>query len=158
MIKLTYDYVKKYIELIEGYKLISSCYKNSYTKLKIQCSKNHIFEMKYANFYSGQRCGICSRNNRFLIFENVKKYIESFDGYKLISTKYSSAKEKLQIKCPKNHIFNMSYDTFSHGYRCFECFGKKKHTYKNVKKYIESFDGYKLLSNEYINNNTKLIN
>ena len=40
-----------------------------------------------------------------LTYEYVKNYIESFEGYKLLSEEYKNAHIKLQLKCPEGHIF-----------------------------------------------------
>lgn len=58
MKKLTYEYVKEQIEK-KGYKLLSKEYKNAHTKLKIQCSKKHIYKVMWCNFKRGDRCPIC---------------------------------------------------------------------------------------------------
>jgi len=57
--KLTYEYVKEYIESYDGYKLLSEEYKNNSEKLKIQCPEGHIYEVTFGNFKSGQRCPVC---------------------------------------------------------------------------------------------------
>ena len=84
-----------------------------------------------------------------LTYEEIKEYIESF-GYKLLSNEYKNNKTKLKIKCPKGHIFEMSFNSFKNGTRCPKCGGTQKLTYNEVKEYIENFK-YKLLSTEYIN-------
>lgn len=58
--KLTYDYVKKYIESF-GYKLLSKEYKNSSSYLFIECSKGHKFYMTWNKFQQGERCPKCSK-------------------------------------------------------------------------------------------------
>lgn len=154
--KLTIEYVKNYIENIEGYILLSKEYIGSLKKLSIKCNKNHIFEMSFNNFSAGCRCAICSGKMK-LTYEKVKNYIESFDEYKLISTSYENSMKKLQIKCPNNHLFEMDYHAFKKGCRCAECIGCKKHTYEYIKHFIESNKGYILLSTNYKNTETKLI-
>ena len=95
-----------------------------------------------------------------LTYESVKNYIESFDGYKLISKEYKNAMSKIKIKCPEKHIFEMKYNAFQQGHRCrfcqYENISKNlKHSYEYIKGYIESF-GYKLISQEYKGNKIKL--
>lgn len=60
--KHTYQYIKSYIESY-NYKLLSEEYNNSSTMLMIKCPEDHIFEMKYNNFKSGQRCPTCAKEN-----------------------------------------------------------------------------------------------
>ena len=57
--KHTYKYVKEYIESF-GYKLLSGEYKNSHTKLLVQCDKGHKYEVTFDNFKTGYRCPICN--------------------------------------------------------------------------------------------------
>ena len=90
-----------------------------------------------------------------LTYEKAKAYIESFDGYKLMSTEYINASTKLEIECPQKHIFRMGFSAFKSGQRCSACSGNKKLTYEQVKKYVED-NGYTLLSDTYVNNLTKL--
>ena len=152
--KLTYEYVKEYIESF-GYTLLSNEYINSLTKLLIKCPLGHEFEMRYGGFQQGSRCPKCkgvAKNS----YEEVKDYIESF-GYELLSDKYRNTKEKLKLKCPKGHEFEMRYHNFKdQGQRCPYCYGNTKYIYEEVKEYIELF-GYKLLSAEYKNNKSNLL-
>lgn len=88
-------------------------------------------------------------------YEKVKKYIENFE-YKLLSKEYKNNKIKLLIKCNKGHIFECSFHNFKdRNSRCPYCNGKKI-TYNMVKFYIESCN-YKLLSEDYVGNSTKLL-
>jgi hypothetical protein len=157
--KHTYEHVKQYIESITGYKLLSSEYINAFSKLQLHCPKNHKFEMKFNNFQQGQRCSFCNGGKR-LSYEQVKSYIESFDGYELLDESYKNNNLKLQIKCPEEHIFKMSYDCFKRGQRCpicqkIESVKKRRLSFNDVKKYIEDND-YVLLDEKYINNQSKL--
>jgi signal recognition particle subunit SEC65 len=150
--RLTFEYVKDFIE-DEGYKLLSTEYKNAQTKLEIQCSKGHIFEMRYNSFNQGRRCPDCYENTK-PTYKQVKQIIEN-EGYKLLSTEYKKSSIKLEIQCPSGHLFQMRYNSFNQGRRCPECYGSKKHTYKQVKQNIED-EGYKLLSTEYVNVKSRL--
>jgi len=157
MRKLTYEYVKNSIEFF-NFKLLSKEYKNSITKLKVQCNKGHIYEVTWGNFQSGKRCGTCC--GKYITHKDIKIKIESVIGYKLLSDNYINDRTKLKIKCNKDHIFYMNWDNFNQGSRCPICsqklIAKKlKHSYEYVKKQIEK-EGYKLLSKKYINNNTYL--
>lgn len=158
--RLTYEYVKEYIESFEGYCLLSTEYKNNSSKLKIKCPKEHIFEMSFANFKAGCRCGECFGKKR-KSFNEVKQYIESFNGYKLLSDIYIDNQAKLKIQCPIGHIFEMTYGSFQQNRRCPECakiIRKQKRflKYDFVKNFIESESGYILLSETYEYKKSKL--
>ena len=61
---LSYETVKKRIESVKGYKLISIEYINSRSKLEIMCSVGDVFLMKLNHFTEGSRCPKCYfRNN-----------------------------------------------------------------------------------------------
>ena len=101
--KLTYDYVKKQIESVDGYKLLSTEYIDNRTKLLIQCDKEHEYEAIYNSFQNGKRCFICYGKRKYS-YKYIKDYIESF-GYKLLSTEYINSTTKLNIQCDKGHKY-----------------------------------------------------
>ena len=152
MKKLTFEEVKKYIEN-HGYTLLSTEYKNNKTKINIKCPKGHIFDMKFNSFKSGVRCPVCCGNQK-LSYEYVKKYIENYE-YKLLSKSYKNNRTKLEVMCPEGHIFSVRFNNFKNGSRCPICYGHVKYSYDEVKNVFE-YEGYKLLSNEYINKDSKL--
>lgn len=160
MKKLTYQEVKENIENIDGYVLISDTYTRSGDKLTIRCSNNHVFEMNYSNFKQGKRCLECQGVIRWN-YEKVKNYIENQreKKYSLLSKEYKNMHTKLEIKCEKNHVYKVTFDSFYNSKTdCPRCQGRGKLTYEDVKNYIEieSSSGYRLLSKEYKNNSTKL--
>jgi len=159
MRKLTYHEVKNYIESFEGYKLLSKEYKNSSTKVKIRCPLNHLFWIPVPQFKQGQRCDLCANNQR-LTYSYVKDVITG-EGYELLSKDYKNNHTKLKMKCPDGHIFYVNYNNFKNGSRCPICYGKTigdnlRFSHQEVKDYIESFEGYKLISKKYKNANDKL--
>lgn len=93
--------------------------------------------------------------------EKIIKFIEN-EGYKFIKfIKYDSSHSKILIQCEKSHEpYEVKFYSFSQGRRCNKCRSEKsviryKFNYEYVKSYIESF-GYTLMSDDYINNRTKL--
>lgn len=122
--KLTYEYVKNYIESF-GYTLLSTEYKNNKSKLLIKCPKGHEFDMGFTSFKDQQsRCPICYEEHRGdvnrLSYKDVKGYIESF-GYKLLSTEYINNRTKLLTECPNGHKYEVIFDSFQQGHRCPIC-------------------------------------
>jgi len=87
-------------------------------------------------------------------YKEVKEFIEK-DNYHLLSTEYMNNHTKLDIKCSKDHIFQMTLADFQQNHRCPICKKCKKYTIDDVKLYIEE-RGYTLFSTEYINTNSKL--
>ena len=157
--KLTYEYVKEYIEFF-GYKLISDIYINAHSSLKVKCDQGHIYEVTFNNFKSGKRCPECSKYNganaRRLPLSKVKDDIEKNGNLKLLSKEYKNNSSPLLIKCNKGHTFTISYSALQQNHMtCPECTKQKikeslAFSYTEVKIYIESF-GYKLLSTSYEN-------
>lgn len=159
--RLTIESIKQTLESEEGYKLLSTEYTNR-VKLEIKCPNNHIFFMRYDGFQSGYRCKECYFNRKRHSLDYIKEQIEKIDGYKLLSTEYNIVQDILELQCPENHIFNLSYISFQQGSRCLVCFDIRNKQYcieKRlspifVKQSIEN-EGYKLLS-EYTTCRQKL--
>ena len=159
---LTIEKIKETIESEEGYKLLSTEYTNR-VKLEIKCPNNHLFFIRYDVFQKGSRCRECYFNRRRHSLEYIKKEFEK-ENYKLLSIEYNTVQDILQIQCPENHIFELSYTSFQQGTRCLVCWDirnkqygiEKRLSFDFVKNFIENFDGYKLLSNKYVNCDEKL--
>ena len=86
-------------------------------------------------------------------YDMIKEYIEK-EGYVLVSKEYIRKRDKLEMICPNGHKINLSFDCFSKGVRCGECYKKKprisrRQTLEEVKYIVESVEGYELLSTEY---------
>lgn len=86
-------------------------------------------------------------------YDMVKKYIEE-NGYILNSKTYVRKRDKLIMTCPNGHIIELSFDCFTKGVRCGECYKKsprlnRRQSYEDIKRYVESYEGYILLSKEY---------
>lgn len=166
MKKWTYEDVKKYIELF-NYQLLSEkdeiINKEGFvltsTYLLVKCIYHKPYKVKWGNFKYGKRCPICGEKSRRIKrrfdYEYVKELIEN-ENYKLLSTEYKGCEEKILLRCPKGHEYEVAFSNFKQGNRCPYCNKGIRLDYEYVKEYITSF-GYKLLSTEYINNHTKLL-
>lgn len=104
----------------KNYKIISNKedYINSHSEITLKCTKGHIYTTKFYVFNQGHECPYCTE--RKVNFNMVKYNIEK-EGYILLSKEYKNNSEKLEIKCPNNHIYNMSYNNFQGGCRCPIC-------------------------------------
>lgn len=131
----------------EGYLLLSKDYKNSGTKMLVQCPKGCQYEVTWNNFRQGSRCPYCAGKKR--TDQQVREHIEQ-EGYKLLSEKYVRAHDGLDLECDQGHQYRASWSVFQRGHRCPYCAGKAV-AYDQVKGYIEQ-DGYILLSKEYRHN------
>jgi hypothetical protein len=136
--KHTLEYVKNYIE-DNGFKLLSTEYKNNSQLLEMLCPNNHKCKIRFYNFKTnGTRCPVCFGNKKYT-FSYVKEYIEK-SGYELLSTEYNSVYEKLQVKCLNGHIYETTFSNFKKGYRCSRC--KTSGPELEVFEYVKSiYDG-----------------
>lgn len=93
-------------------------------------------------------------------YEEVKSYIESFEGYVLLSTVYEGNKKKLKLICPKGHLYDVNLNNFMTGHMCGECSNiKKSENYRTPieeVKIILKQEGYELLSVDIKNNKMKV--
>lgn len=80
-----------------------------------------------------------------ITYEYVENFAES-KGYKLLSTTYKNAKEKLDFICSNGHSYSTTWNSFQRGVRCSECSGNKRITIDLVKDKISSLSGYKLVT------------
>ena len=139
-------------------KLLSD-YKNSKTKILVRCDRGHERWVRLTSINNKSKCFECNREDKIHSYDYVTKIIEQ-KGYILLSKEYKGNKEKLDIKCPKNHIYSTSFASFYNGCRCITCYREKQRknlafAYEEVKNKIES-KGYKLLSSGYKNAQIKL--
>jgi very-short-patch-repair endonuclease len=77
------------------------------------------------------------------------------EGYRLLSQGYINIRSNLDYECSSGHQNQMSYTNFQQGYRCPDCAGNKRLTIERVRLAFEK-ERYQLLSNEYINCNSRL--
>ena len=90
-----------------------------------------------------------------LEYKYVKEYIEQFN-YTCLSKEYKDSSQKLELRCPKGHIYEVRWGSFQQGNRCPKCSHEKpRKTLEEVKQYIEQF-GYTCLSKEYKRSYSKL--
>ena len=163
MKKLTYNYVKELFDK-ENYKLLSIEYKNSKTKLLVECPKEHQYEVIYNSFQRGHKCPICYNKFSGDIKRHTYQYVkEQFkkENYKLLSKEYKNAHIKLKVECSKGHQYEVKYAEFQRGRRCPVCYDEihsdnLRHSYEFVKELFEK-ENYKLLSKKYKNNSSKLL-
>jgi hypothetical protein len=85
---------------------------------------------------------------------DIKKSFEK-EEYLLLSKVYINTTCKLKYRCRHGHEHSISWSGWRRGYRCPYCAGVAKKTIIDVKRSFEN-SGYLLLSDKYINSNTKL--
>lgn len=119
----SYEEVKKEFEK-RNCVLLEKEYKGTRTPMSYICSCGNTSKIRLDDLKRGYRCSVCGGNKR-LTYEEVKSYIE-YEGYVLLSEKYINANEKLKTKCPKGHVYHVSFGSFKQGYRCMKCAVEKR--------------------------------
>jgi hypothetical protein len=160
--KISIDDVRNYIESYNC-KLLSNEYKNNRQILKLQCHCGDYFEKSYDNFRNHPQCKKCGYEIQAK--KTSYSYEEVFDIFLngnclLLESKYKNSKQILKYLCECGEISYITLTPFINGTRCKNCgFTKSansnRHTYEYVKSIFENRNCI-LLSNEYINNKTKL--
>jgi 5-methylcytosine-specific restriction endonuclease McrA len=129
---ITYKQVKDAFES-KGYKLLSTVYLNTRSKLYYECANGYRHSITFKQFKKCSTCP-CSFKNAKLTYEHVRHYFGMYD-YKLLSTSYINSDEKLRYACDKGHIHDVSCKSFKQGSRCPTCYrlrisGKNSNLYK----------------------------
>jgi len=153
MKKLTIEYVRSEFEK-EGYVLLSDVYYNVNTPLEFKCPNGHTHKIAFSCWRKGQRCAKCTYDSLRLDLEYVKKSFEK-ERYILVDDYYINSLTKIALICPNGHNIQMTWSNWKKGHRCKYC---AKNVRFNIEFIKESFEkeGYTLLSDEYVNNHTKL--
>ena len=155
--KPTIDFIKSEFEK-EGYQLLTTTYESSKQKLSYICPNYHKHSITWENWRRGCRCKICGiesrTNKKRLSLSFIKSEFEK-EGYRLLTTEYKNAQQKLDYICPNGHQHSISWGGWKNGYRCSVCAGNAKPTIDFIRSEFEK-EGYQLLTTEYKNNSQKL--
>jgi len=152
MKKLEYEFIKNNFE-IERYTLLSKEYKNSKSKLDYICPSGHKHSTIWNNWKKGGRCPNCSNRIKKTI-EHIKVAFEK-EKCCLLSNTYINNKTKLKYICKNGHKHSIRWCNWLQGQRCPSCTGLIKPTIEYINNEFNK-ENYKLLSNVYHNNHTKL--
>jgi len=146
-----------------GGKCLSNEYVNTHTKLEWECAKGHNWMTEPRRIKSNRWCPDCAKEMRGshskLTIEEMQAVAEKRNG-SCLSEKYINSKTKLKWRCSKGHEWEAIYDSIRSGKWCPEC-GRQKSilsrtfTNEDTQKLAKKRGG-KCLSNEYVNNHTKL--
>jgi transcription initiation factor IIE alpha subunit len=167
----TIDSVRKEFKQ-RDFTLLSTEYKNNTEKLKFHCSKGHENEMSYTNWRRSTGCVVCGEEQKKSKLKHDYNFVKGIFEEKncvLLTTEYINNLQKLKYICPNNHAVETTFQSFYRSNNeCIICLGKyvsdseesakeliRKNRLESVREMFKS-EGYTLLSNEYINNLTKL--
>jgi len=96
-----------------------SNYENRRTKVKIQCSRGHIWEALPTSVKSGSWCPECHYNKDF--YFNKIKDLARQKGGKCLSNEYFNNKIKLRFACEKGHEWWATPKSIKEGTWCPHC-------------------------------------
>lgn len=154
-IRRKFEEIRVIVEDQRGGKLHSNKYINTFAKMKVECVKNHIFQITPHKIKQGQWCRKCAGLERGTI-EDIRKIVEGKWAGKLHSTVYINAHTKLKVQCINGHLFKITPHQLKQGKWCGVCAGNRRGTLEEIRKIVEDQRGGKLLSTNYINNRTKV--
>ena len=125
-------------------------------KLLWQCEFNHQWEASWGNVKNKNSwCPICAINKTKININVLREHAKSKNG-KLLSLEYKNNAFKLLWECEKGHQFKATWNSVSSSQSwCFECFHNSPDI--SILQQHAMLKGGKLLSNEYINNFSKLL-
>jgi hypothetical protein len=138
----TIEFVKKYvIEHGDGDELLSEEYKNSKIKMDFRC---HLcgkkFKMCFEKYRIGQRHNECmikkSTETRRHSYDYIKTCIENM-GCELISSKYNTTHDELNIRFSCGHMGKRSFYLFQNSEPiCGKCKGVERYSHEEAKNYL----------------------
>lgn len=106
--------------------LLSAEYKDSKSKLDLQCKKcSFSFQKTSSNLYK-QGCPKCSNRiqNKTVLYKDLKSLIEKED-YILLEDRYVKAHAPINIQCKRGHYYTGTATGFKSGKRCPICANEK---------------------------------
>jgi hypothetical protein len=151
-LRTSFDIIKKAFNR-EGYRLVTTEYRNNDQKLVYICPKGHIHSIRWMHWKKGHRCPYCVGVGKPTI-EFIKKKFEQ-EGYKLLATIYINNNQKLEYLCPFGHRYSITWHHWQRGCRCFYCAGQEGLSLEFIRDQFEKV-GYTLLAKKYINSSQKL--
>lgn len=142
---ITYKDAKEDVEK-EGYKLLSKeeDYKNTDSYLLVQCSCSHEpYKVRYRKWKEGRRCPVCSGKKK-LTQEQARERFAQY-GFKMIG-EYKACSQPIEVECCNGHKYKRRLNSKD---GCPYCYGNKALTIEQIRERIESYKGFKLISNTY---------
>jgi hypothetical protein len=105
----------------EGYKLLTTEYRNCTQKLDYICLEGHKHSISWNSWdkNEGCRCPYCEGNAK-LTLEFIKSEFAKED-YKLLTTEYRNNKQKLNYVCPNGHKHSIKWNDWQQGHKCPYC-------------------------------------
>jgi hypothetical protein len=137
---------------------LSTEYINNNTNLKWKCKEGHTWEATPSNIKRSTWCPVCGAKkaaySRRLGIEEMREIAKTKDG-KCLSDIYINDRAKLKWQCKEGHIWQACADKVKQGRWCPYCAHRVRLSIEEMHKIAEQRGG-KCISENYVNNNTKL--
>ena len=111
-------------------------YVNNSTKLTMVCPKGHIIKIAPYHFKGGVRCSKCQGKCPLQAKEDFLLSLFK-ENYKIYS-EYKSTSDKVKVKCPNNHEWEIAPNYFKLGVRCPNCPRKESKGETLTKRILEN--------------------
>ncbi|VVC01280.1 NUMOD3 motif (2 copies) [uncultured archaeon] len=136
-----------------GGECLSTKYKNSKTPLEWRCKEFHVWKAVPGSIKHGSWCLVCAGRARGTIGE--MQNIAKSRGGKCLSEDYTNSQTNLRWQCKDGHIWRATPNNIKQEKWCPYCVHHVKLTIEEMRSIAESRGG-KCLSDEYVNDQTKL--
>lgn len=153
--KLTLQQVQKRFEC-KNYTLLSSSYENIYQKLYYKCSCGETDSVSLGDLGKRVGCKSCSPHKHPISLEEVKSLFGEY-GYILLSTVYTNRRTPLEYICRCGSIARKSVKRLDTHHHCHKCKPNTTTalTIDDIRLRFKNY-GFVLISDIYVNNETKL--
>lgn len=102
----------------KGFELIGE-YKNANTSIKAKCPNGHITRFRWHRWVKNPTCTECGRRPTITI-KKIQRLL-NVEGYHLLTETYQNAQQHLDIQCPKQHQYQVTWTNWQQGHRCPVC-------------------------------------
>lgn len=105
-----------------NYTWIDGKHKNRKSKLTIQDELGYKYTQYTYRLINGKGTFVRFHSNNPFTIHNIQIWLNEFaSGYKILSTEYVNAFDRLEFECPDGHKFKCSWDKMQMGQRCTVC-------------------------------------
>ena len=94
-------------------------YVNTYTKITFKCDKGHDVVTRPGYLVKGGGCSTCRGNNPDVARDNLVARMDA-EGYTMLG-EYVNNRVKVDVQCPKGHVYGIKPISFNRGDRCKQC-------------------------------------
>jgi len=153
------DFIKNLVESRGGTLYHTTEIKTHLDKMEVSCSKGHHWNVTFRSlYYAKSWCAMCAGHRREKLdsLAELKKMVEARGGY-LISDTFINQKTKYKAICSKNHEFETTFGLLKQNKWCAKCSPRYIENPLQEIADMAASRGGELLSDKYINSNTKLL-